>query len=118
MTSPAPTNIEDPTDRRASSRVPFAAVFRVSERDGNGRLPDPAEFRPVQALDLSHTGIAFSTTLWPTSDSLVLMMGDRDNPSLAAARIVGCRSLSTDPHEKRFEVRCEFEAWLDGGGDV
>jgi hypothetical protein len=78
----------------------------------NGTPPDASEFRPVKALDLSHTGLAFSTTRWPSSDWVVVMLGDHDNPSYATARIVGCLNKSAGPDDKRFEVRCEFERWL------
>lgn len=110
MTSLARPNIEEPLDRRTSGRVPFGAVLGVIEH--NGTLPDVSEFRPVKALDLSQTGIAFSTTRWPSSDWVVVMLGDRENPSYATARVVGCLNKSADPDEKRFEVRCEFEQWL------
>ena len=110
MTSPTRINHDESLDRRASSRVPFGAVLGVIEH--NGTLPDDSEFRPVKALDLSQTGVAFSTTRWPSSDWVVLMMGDRQHPSFATARIVGCLSKSQDPELKQFEVRCEFEQWL------
>ena len=110
MSVVASEKLTDSTDRRTSARVPFGAVLGVIEH--NGSLPDRSEFRPVKALDLSQTGIAFSTTRWPSSDCVVVMLGDRDKPSFAMARIVGCLSQSADPGEKRFEVRCEFEQWL------
>ena len=94
-------------DRRTSARVPFGSVLGVIEH--NGTLPDSSEFRPVKAVDLSQTGIAFSTTRWPSSDWVVVMLGEQDNPRYATARVVGCLSKSADPYEKRFEVRCEFE---------
>jgi len=110
MPSSATPDTAAPVDRRTSARVPFGSVLGVIEH--NGTLPDSAEFRPVRALDLSHTGIAFSTTRWPSSDWVVLMLGDHENSSYATARVVGCLNKSTDPNEKRFEVRCEFEQWL------
>ena len=110
MPSLAPANLEEPLDRRTSTRVPFGAVLGVIEHDG--RLPDPAEFRPVTAVDLSHTGIAFSTTRWPSSDWVVLMLGERGDPSYATARVVGCLNKSADRNAKCFEVRCEFEEWV------
>lgn len=106
----ATPNIDEPVDRRTSARVPFGAVLGVIEH--NGTLPHASEFRPVKALDLSQTGISFITTRWPSSDWVVVMLGDQQNPSYATARVVGCQSLSANPAEKRFEVRCEFEEWL------
>lgn len=110
MTSPARPTRKQLEDRRTSGRVPFASVRGVAEY--NGSLPDQSEFRPVKGRDLSQTGIAFDTTRWPTSDSIVVMLGDRENPSFARARIVGCLCESLDPDTKQFEVRCEFEKWL------
>ena len=102
---------EDAADRRASSRVSFEAVLGVAEY--KGRLPTATAFRPVPALDLSHTGVRFNTTSWPTSDSLVLMLGNRRTPTFAVARIVGCDAQVTENGERCFAVRCEFEKWLD-----
>ena len=106
----AAPNTEGPADRRASARVPFGSVLGVIEH--NGTLPDHAEFRPVQALDLSHTGLAFTTARWPSSDWVVVMLGDEQAPRYATARIVGCLNKSSAEEGKRFEVRCEFERWL------
>jgi hypothetical protein len=78
----------------------------------NGTLPAQTEFRLVKGRDLSQTGIAFDTTRWPHSDSIVVMVGDRKKPSYAAAQIVGCLRNSTGADEKLYEVRCEFERWL------
>ena len=110
MTSPARPTRKELEDRRSSGRVPFASVRGVAEYKGS--LPDNSEFRPVKGRDLSQTGIAFGTTHWPTSDSIVVMLGDRENPYFAMARIIGCLCKFDDPNEKQFEVRCEFEKWL------
>lgn len=110
MSSVEPPILADTVDRRNSARVPFGAAIGVIEH--NGTVPDASEFRPVNALDLSHTGIAFSTTRWPSSDWVVVMLGDRNKPQFATARVVTCLSKSADREAKRFEVRCEFEQWL------
>ena len=105
---------EEVADRRASSRVPFEAILGVAEY--TGRVPAVTAFRPVQALDLSHTGVRFATTTWPTSDSVVLMLGNRRTPTFATARVVGCAARTTDDGERCYAVRCEFEKWLEPHG--
>ena len=111
MISPADPNLEQPENRRKSGRVPFASVRGFIEYNGTP-LPDHSEFLPASGLDLSQTGLAFTTPRWPSSDSIVVTLGDARNPTYATARIVGCLSTSADPDEKQFEVRCEFERWL------
>ena len=101
---------EQDIDRRNSARVSYGAVLGVIEH--NGTLPAPAELRPVKALDLSHTGVSFTTTRWPSSDWLLIKMGTSRKPRYASARVVGCRGQVTDDDTRRFEVRCEFEQWL------
>ena len=97
-------------DRRGSARVSYGAVLGVIEH--NGTLPDASELRPVKALDLSHTGVSFTTTRWPSSDWLLIKMGSPRKPRYASARVVGCRSQANEDDTRRFEVRCEFEQWL------
>ena len=101
---------EQDVDRRGSSRVSYGAVLGVIEH--NGTLPEAAELRPVKALDLSHTGVAFTTTRWPSSDWLLIMMGTSKKPRYASARVVGCRGIVSEDDVRRFEVHCEFEQWL------
>ena len=110
MNSNSKPDVDEAENRRASARVPFASILGIA--DYNGTLPDHSEFRPVKGRDLSHTGIAFHTQKWPTSDSIVVMVGDRKNPSYASANIVGCLRNAADPDDHQFEVRCEFERWL------
>lgn len=100
----------DHDDRRNSARVSYGAVLGVVEH--NGTLPTTSELRPVQALDLSHTGVSFTTKRWPSSDWLLIMMGTSEQPRYASARVVGCRSQVAEDDTRRFEVRCEFEQWL------
>ncbi len=97
-------------NRRTSSRVPFASVLGIANYDGT--LPDHSEFHAVKGQNLSQTGIAFDIKRWPTSDSIVVMIGTREKPSYAAAHIVSCLRSSEDADESHFEVRCEFERWL------
>jgi len=101
---------EPGNDRRTSARVSYGAVLGVIEH--NGTLPTNSELRPVKALDLSHTGVSFMTTRWPSSDWLLIKMGSSRKPRYASARVVGCRSTLTEDDIRRFEVRCEFEQWL------
>lgn len=103
-------DLEQDNDRRGSSRVSYGAVLGVIEH--NGTLPETAELRPVKALDLSHTGVSFSTTRWPSSDWLLIMMGTSQQPRYAAARVVGCQCKLSDDDVRHFEVHCEFEQWL------
>ena len=111
MNSIGGPNLEEPENRRTSARVPFASIFGIADDDRT--LPDHSEFHPVKGRDLSQTGIAFGMKRWPSSDMIVVMVGDRENPSYAAAHIVGCLRDSSDPNETRFEVRCEFDRWLE-----
>lgn len=112
-TSPNPDIVEiDASERRTSNRVSFDTTLGVANFDGR-KIPKPKLFTDVQGSDFSHTGVSFTTVLWPTSDRLVLMFRKPEKTVYAAARIVGCRSLprgGDDP--TRFEVRCEFERWL------
>ncbi|MEX0819024.1 MAG: hypothetical protein WD070_05515 [Pirellulaceae bacterium] len=101
---------EQDHDRRSSARVSYGAVLGVIEH--NGTLPATSELRPVKALDLSHTGLSFSTTRWPGSDWLLIMLGSSQKPRFASARVVGCHSVVTGDDTRRFEVHCEFEQWL------
>ncbi|MEO8497101.1 MAG: hypothetical protein ABI614_18670 [Planctomycetota bacterium] len=103
-------NIEHDSDRRSSSRVSYGAVLGVIEH--NGTLPTKSELRPVKALDLSHTGVSFTTSRWPSSDWLLIMLGSSQKPRYASARVVGCQSKVTADDTRRFEVHCEFEQWL------
>ncbi|MDA1051077.1 MAG: hypothetical protein O3C40_11450 [Planctomycetota bacterium] len=103
-------DMEQDNDRRNSARVSYGAVLGVIEH--NGTLPTKSELRPVKALDLSHTGVSFTTTRWPSSDWLLIMMGSSQQPRYASARVVGCRSQATEDDTRRFEVHCEFEQWL------
>ena len=103
-------DVEHDNDRRNSARVSYGAVLGVVEH--NGTVPAASELRPVKALDLSHTGVAFTTTRWPSSDWLLIMMGTSQQPRYASARVVGCRGQVTEDDTRRFEVRCEFEQWL------
>ena len=57
-------DLEQDKERRASARVSYGAVLGVIEH--NGTLPETAELRPVKALDLSHNGVSFTTTRWPS----------------------------------------------------
>ena len=103
-------DVEQEKDRRSSSRVSYGAVLGVIEH--NGTLPAKSELRRVKALDLSHTGVSFSTTRWPSSDWLLIMLGSTQKPRYASARVVGCQSKVADDGSRRFEVHCEFEQWL------
>ena len=110
MNSIGKPNLDEFENRRSSPRVPFASICGVA--DYNGTVPDDSEFRPVKGRDLSQTGIAFDTTSWPCSDSIVVMCGDRNNPTYVAAHIVGCIRIGEGSDEESFEVRCKFERWL------
>lgn len=101
---------EQGIDRRSSARVAYGAVLGVIEH--NGTLPAAAELRPVKALDLSHTGVSFTTTRWPSSDWLLIKLGSSRKARYASARVVGCRSKVAEDDLRKFEVRCEFEQWL------
>ncbi|MCA9124333.1 MAG: hypothetical protein H6822_08015 [Planctomycetaceae bacterium] len=101
---------EQDHDRRTSARVSYGAVLGVIEH--NGTLPAATEMRPVKALDLSHTGVSFTTTRWPSSDWLLIMLGSKQKPRYASARVVGCQTKATTDDTRRFEVHCEFEQWL------
>ena len=103
-------DLKQDIDRRNSARVSYGAVLGVIEH--NGTLPSTSELRPVKALDLSHTGVSFTTTRWPSSDWLLIKMGSSRKPRYASARVVGCRSQVTDDDLRRYEVHCEFEQWL------
>ena len=110
MPSLLTADIEQHDDRRNSARVSYGAVLGVIEH--NGTLPAKSELRPVKALDLSHTGVSFSTTRWPSSDWLLIMLGSSQKPRYASVRVVGCQSKPTEGDLRRFEVHCEFEQWL------
>ena len=101
---------EQDHDRRTSDRVSYGAVLGVIEH--NGTLPAATEMRPVKALDLSHTGVSFTTTRWPSSDWLLIMLVSKQKPRYASARVVGCQTKATTDDTRRFEVHCEFEQWL------
>ena len=111
MTTLLTAEVEQESDRRSSARVSYGAVLGVIEH--NGTVPSASELRPVKALDLSHTGVSFTTTRWPSSDWLLIMLGTADAPRYASARVVGCRGrVGEDDGVRRFEVHCEFEQWL------
>ncbi len=103
-------DIEQNDDRRSSARVSYGALLGVIEH--NGTLPTTSELRPVKAIDLSHTGLSFTTTRWPSSDWLLIMMGSSQKPRYASARVVGCEGRIAEDETRRFEVHCEFEQWL------
>ena len=103
-------DLEPAADRRNSARVSYGAVLGVIEH--NGTLPNASELRPVKALDLSHTGVSFMTSRWPSSDWLLIKMGSPRKPRYASARVVGCRTKAAEDETRSFEVRCEFEQWL------
>lgn len=108
--SMAGVNLEESLERRTSGRVPFGAVLGI--REYHGALPDADQFRPVQAIDLSQTGISFRTEQWPRHDSLVVMLGSSSKPSYAVARVVECQSRAASGNQRQFDVRCEFEQWI------
>jgi hypothetical protein len=107
-------NPETMTDRRSSRRVSFAARLSISTSGGT-TIPSDDLFHPVKAVNLSQTGLSFTTTQWPGSDELLVRFSDHSKPRHATARVIACRREELDGGESRFEVRCEFGEWLPTG---
>lgn len=105
----------DGRDRRASNRVSYETTLGFAAFAGQqAGIPAREQFTMVNGSDFSHTGISFITGVWPSSDQLVLMLNSQSKVVYAVARIVGCISRRRTPEDMpRYEVRCEFETWLN-----
>lgn len=102
--APRHDDVPDPGDdeRRTAPRVRFTTDVPIS--GWNGRcLPPDDEFLRVQAVNLSHSGIAFYSYVKPPSRSLVIMMGNPKTPTYTSARVVRCTREGN-----RYLVACEF----------
>lgn len=93
-----------------STRVPFCGSLGIARFDGQ-TPPDQQSFAPVDGFDLSHTGISFATSDWPSTDRLMVALGDDRAPVLVSARVVACRKQADQDAPGGFEVRCEFDRW-------
>jgi hypothetical protein len=110
---------EDPaegTDRRDSRRVPYGALLGVAEYDGRS-FPAASAFREVAAVNLSHSGMSFTTSEWPKTDALVMTFRKGPDPVYVVARIVGCVSRKSREGSRCYKVHCQFAEWLPGAMD-
>ena len=110
---PAVANLEKrvKSEKRKSKRVAYEITMQIAPYDGT-IVPDADEFQPVVTRDLSPTGISFYTSAEPTTDQIVLMIGDHRQPSYITARIV--RSQQGYYQRKRqYLVGCAFTGRID-----
>ena len=107
----SPRALDTVTDRRSSRRVSFAARVSVSTWSGTS-IPSDKLFQPVKAVNLSQTGLSFTTTKWPGSDELLVRFSEHAAPTHATARVIACHREEAEDGSSRFEVRCEFAEWL------
>jgi len=100
-------------DAAESMRVPFSGSLAIALFEGQA-LPERDAFEAVEGFNLSHTGISFATPTWPTSDRLMVALGDERAPVLVSARVITCHKCvdRTDENDSMsYEVECEFEQW-------
>ena len=111
MADPETSGVENASERRNSTRVPFSSALAVSEYDGDS-IPPKSDFQNVKAVNLSHTGLSFAASNWPRCDRLIVMMGDPEKPVYVVTRIVGCVKQGKADRGRRVRVHCEFEEWI------
>ena len=97
-------------DAADAARVPFSGALGVAGFHGQ-TPPDRKSFEPVEGFNLSHTGISFATPVWPTTDRLMVALGDDRSPVLVSARVVACSKRTDQDDPTAYEVRCEFDQW-------
>lgn len=93
-----------------SDRIPFVGPLGVANFDGQ-QQPAHHTFEPVAGYNLSHSGISFATYTWPSTDRLMVALGDERAPVLVSARVLACHRLPDQDEPDSFEVHCEFDRW-------
>ena len=93
-------------ERRDSSRVPFGTTISIGFD-----VLEASDLQAVQAIDLSHSGLLFSTETWPQSDRVVVAFETEKKTSTATAEVVSCARELLENGESHFKVRCRFITW-------
>lgn len=83
----------------------FAAFYNVE-------MPSPEEFVPVQCIDVSASGISFLLDHRPTSDTLVITLGQKPQLTFMAAKVMNHRYMLANG-EEGYRVGCLFLKRLD-----
>jgi hypothetical protein len=98
-------------EKRKSARVPYQITIQAAPFD-LVHVPTPRQFHPVVTRDLSTTGISFYATIKPATDHIVLMLGDRSNPTYLTAQIVRFQQ-GYYQRKRQFLVGCAFTGRIE-----
>lgn len=90
-------------ERRNAKRVPYSSFVKFYDADAG-------DIRDGQGVDMSFSGMCFTSLTPPECDSIVVRLMAGDTPMSVRARVVEVRELPAGMGGH--SVHCEFTEWL------